>query len=314
MQVEKKSLFFVLIAFPVVFLSFGCTNNLSSHGDITDVLPRPGEIHDWHPAHSPQVAVGEDLFLLINGGAEIYHEFGFRQAVMQQYNNNHNKSINIEIFEMTDSAAAFGMYSNKTGDAGEWLVIGDEACLEDYYLNFWKGHFIVTLTGFDSDPETRAGLMELAEGISAKIAGKGVRPPLIRLLPADNLKQGGITYFRGPLALFNSYGSLPNLRRYQLEGVMGDYGSQRIIILRYEDKAKSAHCFQAGSPLESDSSSPQSRTGRNLVSLTDDEGNMVQMALWVEYILLVIGSVPEESEPILSHIKEKIKQVENHEL
>ena len=45
-----------------------------AYAKMPDYLPQAGELQEWEPAGTPQHVVGDDLFLLINGGAEIYHE------------------------------------------------------------------------------------------------------------------------------------------------------------------------------------------------------------------------------------------------
>ena len=52
---------------------------------VTDLLPPAGELPGWSLSGKPEHVEGEDLFLLINGGAEIYHEYGFKQAITGMY-------------------------------------------------------------------------------------------------------------------------------------------------------------------------------------------------------------------------------------
>jgi len=130
------------------------------------------EIEGWQLEAEPQIYVGDTLFELINGGAELYHRFGFVQALSAQYSDGEGRSIALELFEMHDAEAARGIYSEKTGGAGERLEIGDEAAFESYYLNFRSGRFLVTVTGFESDPKTTDGLLELARAVEFRIGGE----------------------------------------------------------------------------------------------------------------------------------------------
>ena len=84
---------------------------------------------------------------------------------------------------MTSPESAYGMYTFKTSAQGDVLPIGDEALLEGYYMNFWKGNFLVTLTGFDEDQETVKGLLGIARAVDAKIIIRGEKPHLISLFP-----------------------------------------------------------------------------------------------------------------------------------
>jgi hypothetical protein len=103
-------------------------------------VPPPSELGDWTVKDGSQAFERDDLFLYINGGAEIYHEYGFVRVLIQDYWRGED-SISLEIFEMADPAAAFGMFTFKRGPNGETVSVGTDASLEGYYLNFWKGRF-----------------------------------------------------------------------------------------------------------------------------------------------------------------------------
>ena len=88
-------------------------------------LPKAGEVGNWKPAYTPQTYKDDDLFTYINGGADIYLEYGFHRVVYNEYQDNNDHSINVEIYEMKNSASAFGIYSFKIGNKGEKIAIGN---------------------------------------------------------------------------------------------------------------------------------------------------------------------------------------------
>ena len=93
--------------------------NLVQQHNLVDYLPKTGEVDNWKPADVPQTYEGDDLFTFINGGADIYHEYGFKKVIYNEYKDDNDHSINVEIYEMTNAASAFGIYSFKIGDKGE---------------------------------------------------------------------------------------------------------------------------------------------------------------------------------------------------
>ena len=115
------------------------------------------------------------------------------------------KSIKLEIYEMESPAAAYGIYTFKIGVGGKALAIGQEALLEDYYLNFWKGNLLVTVIGPDSEEETVQGVVALAKAVDARIAKTGERPELAGLLLREPLAFSHPKYVRGSLGVMNSY-------------------------------------------------------------------------------------------------------------
>jgi hypothetical protein len=266
---------------------------------ITSLLPAADELPGWLPGGKPEHVVGEDLFLLINGGAEIYYEYGFKQAVTEVYKKG-NKTINLEIYEMKSPASAYGVYTFKTGDDGNEFAIGNGAKLEDYYLNSWKGNFQVTLTGFDSGKETLNGLLTIARVIESKIEGRGVRPALPGLLLKENLNQSAVKYLRGNLALFNNYEFAAKNIFALKEGVIGTYGDTRIFIFKYESRIKSRQCFKkAVVYLKKSPAFKDFVLYRDACSLTDRKGKRLYIEQYNNYILIVLGKEKQEAESIL---------------
>ena len=103
--------------------------------------------------------------------------------------------------------------------------------LEDYYLNFWKGRFLVTLTGFDDSTGTIEGLLAVAGTVDARIAGTSKPPDLVAALPEQGLKPGSAKYFKGLLGLNNVY-SLQTARGLAFtEAVKGDYSDGATLIV-----------------------------------------------------------------------------------
>jgi len=138
----------------------------------SDINAAALEIEGWQREYEPEVYVGESLFELINGGAEVYHRYGFVRALATQYADLDGRSLSLEVFEMCDVEGARNIYSDKTGGSGEPLEIGEEAAGEDYYLNFRSGRFLVTTTGFDSDEQTTDGILKLAREVAAELGGE----------------------------------------------------------------------------------------------------------------------------------------------
>lgn len=168
-------------------------------------LPGDNAASGWTRDGGSQEYMGEDLYTYIDGGAEIYQEYGFRRVILQDFKNAEGKSVSLEIFEMETPAAAFGMFTFKRSGNGEPVKLGSGGELEAYYLNFWKGRFLVTLTGFDEAAETIDGLMAVAGIVDAKIRDAGEAPGLAAALPEKGLRPGSIKYLKGLLGLNNVY-------------------------------------------------------------------------------------------------------------
>lgn len=276
--------------------------------DISRYLPKSGELEEWGPVGSPQKFVGEDLYELINGGAVIYYEYGFRQVITQEYINKDGKSINLEIYEMTNTASAYGIYSFKISGNGEEIAVGTDALIEDYYLNFWKGNFLVTLTAYDSDQETLNGLLTIAETVDTKIEKEGEKPPLTDLLLKENLKSSGVKYLKGNLALSNNY-EFDSKNIFGLkEGVIGDYSNYKIFLFKYDDENESLNWFENARDHLKDSSRFDGFTDYgDDFSMTDRIGNYIYARQDQNYILIFLGTREIDPRIIFEKLEDKIR-------
>ena len=275
--------------------------------DIAGYLPQSGELEEWEPVGTAQHFVGEELYDLINGGAVIYYEYGFKQVITQEYAIENGSSVNLEIYEMKNAASAYGIYSFKTGDEGEKIDIGSDALLEDYYMNFWKGNFLVTLTAYDSDKETLNGLLAIAATVAAKIKKEGQRPLLVNALPKENLESSNVKYLRGNLALSNNYEFDANGIFGLREGVIGDYGNYRIFLFKYDDEGECLKWFESACDYMKESSKFDGFTDYDDgFSMKDRAGNHVYGRRDLNYILIFIGAKEIDPKIILEELKERI--------
>lgn len=205
----------------------------------------PEQVGDWKKHEKALTYEGDDLFLYINGGAEIYQEFGFDKVIVQDYKNETSGTISIEIYKMDSSLSAYGIFTFKSGSAGRSLDFGQEVLLEDYYLNMRKGPYLITLTGFDESESTIQGLQNLGREIYRRITETGGIPDVVRLLPEKELISQSVKFFKGPLALYNSHRFVPEDVFRLKVGARGDYtDGSSLFIFEYQDPDKAQEVFQ----------------------------------------------------------------------
>ena len=133
------------------------------------LLPLESDLKGWTLDGEPQTAEGIGLFELINGGAEEYVKEGFRRAVLATYRNPGGKRINVDIYEMASPESARTIQRKKAGDRGKKVSVGEEASMEDYYLNFRKGAYQVTLSGYDTQQQTLERLLHIGRLVAQRI-------------------------------------------------------------------------------------------------------------------------------------------------
>jgi hypothetical protein len=280
----KKIILFILLVWPQIVGS--------SQGTLTKALPKDGDVEGWKRHRPQQHYEGEDLYEYINGGAEIYHEYGFVRVAIQDYVDSTGKSISVEIYEMASPTSAYGIYTFKTSTKGKRIAVGNDAQLADYYMNFWKGPFLVTLTGFDKTEKTRQGLLAIAQAVSSRMLGGGVKPSVVSLLPGENLVAQSVKYFTGFLGLRNSHPFFNLSVMGYVEGVKGDYtGDFSLFLFRFDGEQESRKAYQS-------IKGQKDRRGRQLFAATHSE-----------YLMLVLGDADQQrAEQIFDRAREKIHE------
>jgi hypothetical protein len=259
---------------------------------LADLLPGNGEVQGWTKHRSMQHFVGEDLYEYIDGGAEIYHEYGFIQVAIQDYLSGEEKSVSVEIFEMASPGSAYGMYTFKTGTKGKIIRVGNDAQLDDYYMNFWKGSFLVTLTGFDETEETRQGLLAIAANVDSKMPAGGEKPRILSFLPEEDLKTRSLEYFTGYLGLRSSHPFFSLRITGFEEGIKGDYsGNFSLFLFRYSDTEECQKGFE------------------NTKGQEDSRGRRFFAFPYREFLMLLMGDVnPALAERVFGKTRKKIQE------
>lgn len=301
-RAKLGKLFALLLLFMAASASAG-----QAPENLAGLLPASGEVAGFTPNGTPQAYHGDDLFQMIDGGADIYHEYGFRQVLSAEYLDAHGKTIKLEMYEMESPAAAYGIYSFKVGEGGKPLAIGQEGRIEDYYLNFWKGNMQVTLIGQDAEEETVQGIVALAGAVAARIAQTGERPELADLLLGEPLPFSQARYLRGAIGLMNSYlfdrGNIFRVR----EGVIGDVEGCRAMVFRYASDSESAEAYvYATTKLSAITRfTDQTRRG-NQYTMVDRKQESVMVRQTGRHIAVVIGADAEKVKSTAARLVEKL--------
>lgn len=202
----RVKFFLVLL---IVFLfcsSITSFNNINIRvTDLSSCIPKDDEIPGWLKEDVHRIYKGESLYEYINGGAEIYHEYGFKQVITQDYTNKAGESLSLEIFEMEDDAAAYGIYTFKTGASGKIIHLGNQAVLDSYYINIWQSNYVITISAFNQSEEMQKAITSFAEFACKNLPAGGKPPELLTLLPEENKVEGSLKYIEGKIALYNYY-------------------------------------------------------------------------------------------------------------
>jgi hypothetical protein len=213
------------------------------------VLPPDGFAPGWTRAGKPQVYRETDLFNSIDGGAELFLEFGFTQLTVQFYAREFFE-LALEVYEMESPESALGVYLLKAGKEAPVKGIDARNTGDRYQITLVRDKWFVHVNNADGLPGAVPAMSILAEKLLASIP-KGKPVTLFDTLPREGLIPGSERIFRGPYALQSLYTFGPGdilLQKGRIFGVAGDYrgpegGTVTRIFVTYPDISAAEAAF-----------------------------------------------------------------------
>ena len=177
--------------------------SLASYPQIPGDFPEIGN-NDLPEAkfQPPRHFTGESLFGYMNGGAELYREYGISDAVITEFDlgGGHYKC---EVFKMTGPEEAYGIFSVSRFKCLAMPDLAEFTCQTSYQLQICKGSYYINIinrsgTSADSVNSVRIGKI-LTARITEPSADLSLFNPDVR---PDDLKRSAVLA-KGKLGLMN---------------------------------------------------------------------------------------------------------------
>jgi len=162
----------------------------------------PDTILGWSTNKTTPLLSHSDLYGYMDGGAELYISYGFRAALSRTYLKESQPEILVEVYDLIESRNAFGVFSQSR--ESENVNLGQGAFSLPGAIFFWKDHYYISLSSWESTQESMQCLHALGDYIDKKITSKGIIPDVVKLLPQQGLVPFGYMYFHHYIWL-NSY-------------------------------------------------------------------------------------------------------------
>ncbi|MFQ5789420.1 MAG: DUF6599 family protein [Acidobacteriota bacterium] len=172
----------------------------AEHRDVRALLPSEESVEPWKTADEALSYRADNLYNFINGGAEVYLEYGFVQVISQEYAWEED-SIICTVYEMEDPQAAFGIFSYTRSPQKSPLSLGDGAVMGAFQLAFWQDRYFVIVESFSQSEKLRQALAHFARRISRNIGDHADPPALLQSLPPEQLILGSEKLLKGRLAV-----------------------------------------------------------------------------------------------------------------
>ncbi len=214
------------------------------------ILPDDNFVVGWTTSGKTLRFVGTDLYNYIDGGAELFLEFGFKELLVQGYRQK-NREMVLEVYQMDSPEAALGIYLMKCGEETPIEKIDARNSGNKYQFTIVKGSYFILINSFAGDEKLIPVMRELGQQTLKHIPKE--RPVTIfDLLPKAHLVPNSELIIRGPYALQPIYtfgeGDMLQLGG-KIFGVIGDYkdpslGRYKLILIRYPSVPEAQAAFK----------------------------------------------------------------------
>jgi hypothetical protein len=282
-----KKYLFSAILFSISLIAFS--------SDIKDIMP--AQSGKWKISDSVRVFAGDELFTYIDGGAEIFIEYGFVKVATVNYANPANEQLQAEIYEMADSAAAYGAYTFYLNGEGKPLKVGLSGMFIDYYAVFVKGNYLVVLSASNSSASLYNDCAMLSETIAKKINANYSKPLLVSTIEKSGIASGYIKYLEGNIGLSNVYKFIPGKAFSFKEAVSFKSDQSLIILMKFADKetavANLNSALEKMKDANKETTFSKTEDGFNFI---DYKPNFISVSDYKNFIVIFIASSKEIAE------------------
>jgi hypothetical protein len=195
---------------------------------------------------------GQSLYGYLNGGADLYLEYGFVTLYVNEYTWQ-GEPLKAEVWVMNDAPSAYGIYALSHSTCPKWNMLSTFSCISRYQVTAASGPLFISVTNTSGSQN--------AEGYSAVLAkiiiDKNPQDPwyMPGLFQSEKLGdfKNTIRYFEGPLGIQNGIPVMSDLLEdleFQMFTIMtADPGTAAMIARIVFDNQGAVNTFLARAQL-----------------------------------------------------------------
>ena len=206
----------------------------------------PKQVLDWKASGPDRVFDRKTLYDYMDGGAEVYLAFDFREVFVRAYADAEENELTLDIYDMGSPAEAFGIFSCDRQDPEAGIGQGSE--YGPGLLRFWRGRHFVSITVSGNEDKAEQAVLALGKAVAPLLGPDGGLPEMVKLLPAEGLRAAKTAYFHDNVHLSNRYFVSPeNVLDLDLrtECVFAEYAaasgdSGKLLLVRYPDAGRAS--------------------------------------------------------------------------
>ena len=277
-------------------------------GKMGNKINWPPEAMGWKWDRKVITIKGKSLYKYIDGAAEVYLAYNFREVIIGRYVKTNHPEIIADVYRMGSSEDAFGVFSLEHQDPAVGIGQGSE--FGGSLLRFWKGRYFVTVLGNGTGKKLEEAVLNLGRELAKGIKETGRLPRLLGYLPdMDSLPQTDRVCFVRNHILLNRcfFISHQNILRLDndVEAVIARYplgkNKLRVLLIRYPTtpKAYSAFSnFKTSYLPEAEIPGP----------VRTEDGLWTRAEIHQKLVIIIFGARQEtEAEQLVQNILKKVK-------
>ncbi|KAF0151000.1 MAG: hypothetical protein FD143_2336 [Ignavibacteria bacterium] len=187
---------------------------------------------------------GDALWGIINGGADIYLEYGFDKLLLQEVEWN-GINFRVEFYRMIDPISAFGIFSVSHFKCGRQDTLSKYVCITPFQVQCALGRFYVSIANDKGNSEAERLTINLFEKILARSKEKLFEIPERFTKPEFASRLKNLKVIKGPLGFQNSFQAwsdkfeqFRNYTVYILPNEHGEYSYSAIIQFALKEDLK----------------------------------------------------------------------------
>ena len=262
----------------LVLLSLLATACGSEERGVRDALRAADAVAGWSAVGEVKVFGPENLYDLVDGQADSFFAYDFREVAVQTYEGARGATVRVEVWELGTAADAYGLFT--TYRAGNPVAVGSGGDSDPgRRLDYWQDHFFVRISSTSSLDDSI--LSAFADMVSDELPNGGELPPMVASLPQVGLVERSEVFFHQEISIQDylwlggqnllALGAETNgvLARYDAGGEVAT-----VLLVQYPDSRAAALALESLAASELGS-----------LAASDTEDNV---------LVAVFGSVPEK--------------------
>lgn len=145
---------------------------------------------------------GNSLWGYIDGGANIYMEYGFVKMLVEEFQwERHHFTVNI--YNMKDPEAAFGIFSVSRHKCAQYDSLIPWSCVTPCQIQVARGLYYISVISDSGTKEEQSLALQAARKIFAKLSVADFAPPDIFRIPVFARRTSELKFVRGILGIQN---------------------------------------------------------------------------------------------------------------